>query len=166
VLPWFALHVRSCSERSVSDKLSRLDIDNFYPFIPIKASAGKRESEQRLMPGYVFARFSLENKTGVVAIPEVAQILGFGKHAVEIPAFEIEAVRKIVSLPLIAKPSAYMAVGDRVYVRRGPLTGLEGFVMRVKNATHVVVSVHMLARSISAEVDAGDLEVIPQGQAA
>jgi hypothetical protein len=48
-----------------------------------------------------------------------------------------------------------------VVVRYGPLQGLQGIVLRAKGQERdrVVVSVSMLQRSITAEVDAADLEL-------
>jgi transcription antitermination factor NusG len=156
---WYALHVRSNFEHLVADKLQYAGIETFYPFQLEMSRDKRREIEKKFMPGYVFAHFDLEDKTPVVAIPQVVSILGWGRHAVAIPDLEIEAVRKIVSLPVDVKPCAYLAEGARVRVKWGPLAGLEGYVIRRKK-TLVVVSVTMLARSISAQVDPDSLEMI------
>ena len=68
-------------------------------------------------------------------------ILGFGDHAVSIPEVEIAAVKLIVSFPKLAQPCAYVATGDRVRVRSGPLRGLEGYVCYLKSITRIIVSV-------------------------
>jgi transcription antitermination factor NusG len=86
-------------------------------------------------------------------------ILGFGPRPVAIPDVEIEAVKLIVSFPKPV-PCAYVSAGDRVVVCRGPLRGLEGYVAYAKGVARVIVSVQMLARSISAEVDADSLELL------
>jgi hypothetical protein len=46
-----------------------------------------------------------------------------------------------------------------VCIVRGPLRGLEGILVRHKDAWRVVVSVHLLQRSVAAEVDG--LAMIP-----
>jgi transcription antitermination factor NusG len=158
---WYALHVHSNTESLVRDKLAICGIEGFYPHLAGKSRDGLRETELKFMPGYVFGRFAIEEKTPVVAINQVVSILGFGRHAIAIPDSEIAAVKLIVSFPSLApEPCAYVAEGDRVRVRGGPLAGLEGYVCYMKNRTRVIVSVTMLARSISAEVDAVTLEML------
>ena len=83
-----------------------------------------------------------------------------------IPESEIEAVRKIVRLPSV-QPHRFLNAGDRIRVRCGPLVGFEGYVVRRKNVAWVVVSVTMLERSISAQVDPNSLELLaPAAKAA
>jgi transcription antitermination factor NusG len=165
MLNWYALHVRSNHEHLVTEQLMGCDIDGFYPHVVQKSADGKRDIERKFMPGYVFGHFDILMKTPVVAIPQVVSILGWGRHAVPIPDGEIEAVRRIVSFPEVAPaPCPYVEAGDRVRVRRGPLAGLEGYVAYSKNATRVIVSVAMLQRSISAEVDADWLELLERAE--
>jgi transcription antitermination factor NusG len=154
---WYALHVRSNNEHQVAEKLEYAGIEAFYPFKLEMSRDKRREIEKKFMPGYVFGRFSLQDKTPVVAIPQVVSILGWGRHAVAIPDFEIEAVRKIVSFPSDVKACEYLAEGALVRVKWGALAGLEGYVIRAKK-NQIVVSVTMLGRSISARVDPDSLE--------
>lgn len=162
---WYALHVRSNHEHMVAQKLEGVGIEAFYPHILAPSRDKRREIEKKFMPGYVFGRFNLAEKTPVVAIDQVVSILGSGRHAIAIPDYEIEAVRLIATAKQ-AMPSDYIHAGDRVLVTRGPLQGLVGFVTRHKDSLRIVVSVEMLARSISAEVDADSLEVLTAAAAA
>ena len=43
-------------------------------------------------------------------------------------------------------------------VKRGPLAGWEGELVRVKNAAKPVVSIQLLSQSGAAEIDSGDVE--------
>ena len=54
-------------------------------------------------------------------------------------------------LPVI--PHGFLTQGKRVSMERGPLTGLEGIVEDVKGSLRLVVSISLLQRSISVEVD-------------
>lgn len=158
---WYALHVHPNSERLVAMQLLGGSIEAFYPHTVAKSKDKKRDVDVKFMPGYVFGHFDILEKTPVIAIPQVVSILGWGRHAAPVPDEEIAAVKLIVSFPALAPlPCAYVSAGDRVLVRRGPLAGLEGYVMYSKSIARVIVSVAMLARSISAEVDADSLELL------
>lgn len=80
-------------------------------------------------------------------------IVKFGKTFVPVPDEEIDAVRTIVSSPLLAKPCPYLNIGERVRVEVGPLAGVEGILLERKNDTRLVLSVNLLQRSIAIEVN-------------
>lgn len=54
---------------------------------------------------------------------------------------------------LPAEPCAYLREGQRVRVTYGPLEGLEQILVKKKNQCRVVISVTMLQRSISVEIE-------------
>ena len=165
-LSWYGLHVRSNEEHRVTARLASFGIEAFYPFVTAKSHDGRRDVERKFMAGYVFSRFALANRTPVVSIAQVVGILGFNHLAVAIPDIEIDSVRKIVSFPKLATPCDFLAAGDKVRVRYGPLTGLEGSVLRWKKKAWIVVSLTAAERSIKAEVDPLSLEFIGHAKAA
>ena len=55
------------------------------------------------------------------------------------------------SLPV--QPYPFLESGRRVRIDRGPLAGLEGVVVEVKKQFRIVVSVTLLQRSVSTEID-------------
>jgi transcription antitermination factor NusG len=71
---------------------------------------------------------------------------------------EIESLQVMVNSNLFLKPWPFLQLGQRVRIRRGPLTDLEGDLVKVKNELRFVVSVRLLQRSVAAEVDADWLE--------
>jgi transcription termination/antitermination protein NusG len=67
---------------------------------------------------------------------------------------EIEAIRRIVDTKVPALAYAYLRVGQRVRITRGPLTDVEGILVRTKpNRGLLVVSVDLLRRSVAVQVD-------------
>lgn len=168
-MPWYALHVKPQSESLVAEKLDRIGLEGYYPHLVEKAAKNPRRSiERKFFPGYVFGHFAFAERGHVTEIPQVVSILGFGTHAISIPDAEVEAVRQMVSAPAAlttVTECVYVGAGDRVRVRRGPLAGLEGYVAYAKNTARVIVSVSMLQRSISAEVDTDSLTVIERALA-
>jgi transcription antitermination factor NusG len=74
-----------------------------------------------------------------------------------IPEEEIEAIRKTVEGPFRVEPHPFLRCGERVRVIRGSLEGVEGVLLRKKNLYRLVLSVDMLAQSVSVEIDASDV---------
>ena len=55
---------------------------------------------------------------------------------------------------LLVAPWPFLEVGQTVLIERGPLTGVEGILQEIKKKTfRLVVSIRLLQRSVSAEVD-------------
>jgi transcription antitermination factor NusG len=59
----------------------------------------------------------------------------------------------MVESGLLVTPHPFLNVGQAVLIERGPLTGLEGVLIEVKGKHRLVVSINLLQRSVSAEVD-------------
>ena len=78
---------------------------------------------------------------------------------------ELDAVRLAVNSGLLCEPWPFLKAGHLVRVEHGPLTGLEGFVLNVKNSCRLIISVNLLGRSVSVEVDRDSVKPIPSAKA-
>jgi hypothetical protein len=65
---------------------------------------------------------------------------------------EIAAVRTIVNSPVFRTPWPYLCIGETVIIDHGPLAGLQGILIEQKSRHRLIVSVHLLQRSVAAEV--------------
>jgi transcription antitermination factor NusG len=86
-------------------------------------------------------------------IPGVRSVVGFGGAPMPVAEQEIAAVRRIVDSGMQYGPWPGVCVGHAVQVKHGPLRGLEGTVVQVKKNYHLVISVTMLQRCVSVEID-------------
>lgn len=57
------------------------------------------------------------------------------------------------------EPHPFLHSGEKVLIRRGPLEGMTGIVVRQKNGARVVLSLEAILKSISVEVGSQDLEL-------
>jgi transcription antitermination factor NusG len=90
----------------------------------------------------------------------VAKIVGFGGAIVALEDLEIARIQRLLALNLPLAPWPYLKAGDRVRVERGPMRGLEGTLLRTKDAMRLVIGVELLQRSIAVELDRE--AVVPQ----
>lgn len=152
---WYALTVRHQHERQTERLLKSQGWETLVPLYKSKRQWSDRwkEIELPLFAGYVFCRFSLNERVRVEDTPGVAQVVKFNGQAAAIEAVEIEGIQTMLAAKVGLSPWPYLKVGDRVRVERGPLRGLEGTLLRDGDAVRLVVSVEMLQRSVAAEVD-------------
>lgn len=153
--PWFALRVRSNHERVAATHLRGKGYEEFAPSYKTERqwSDRRKTTEQFLFPGYVFCRLDPDDRLPVLTIPGVVSLVGFGQGPSPIPEDEIECVRKMVTSGLLVTPWPFLKVGQTVLIERGPLAGVQGILLEVKGTWRLVVSIHLLQRSVAAQVD-------------
>ena len=153
---WYAIRTQSKFESPVSAALRGKGYQEFLPLYHSRRRWSDRvkELDLPLFPGYVFCRFDLRDRLlPILTTPGVVAILGAGKTPVPISAEEIAAVRAIVCSGLPARPWPCLTCGSRVLIEYGPLAGIEGIALRVDKVFRLVVSVHLLQRSVAVEID-------------
>ena|ERR1700733_4789066 len=153
--PWFALRLRSHYERITVAHLRERGYEEFAPSYRVEKRWSDRvkQTNRFLFPGYLFCRFDPNDRLPILTAPGVVDVVGFGKMPEHIPDGEIERVRRMVESGLLVTPYPYMQVGQAVLIEQGPLAGVEGILVEARGKTRLVVSVNLLRRSVSAEVD-------------
>jgi transcription antitermination factor NusG len=112
-----------------------------------------------LFPGYLFVRIAAAERIRVIEVPSVVTIVGRGREPVALPDSEIESLRAGLHLRH-AEPHPHLAVGRRARIRGGPLSGMEGVVVRKSNSLRVVLTLDLIMQSVSVEVDGSELEAV------
>jgi transcription antitermination factor NusG len=152
---WYALYVRERYEKIVTANLIGKGYEVFLPTYQSKRRWSDRTKvvEVPLFSRYVICRFDFRNRLPILTVPGVHFIVGFGQTVTPIDPAELNAVRLAVDSGLPYEPWPFLKAGYRVRVEYGPLTGLEGFVLDVKNAYRLVISLNLLGRSVAVELD-------------
>jgi transcription antitermination factor NusG len=155
ILPWFAIQVRSKFEWRVSTMLKGTGYETFFPMYRDRRSWSDRikEVEVPLFPGYTFCRFNPQRRLPILKTPGVMDIVSFEGRPAPIPDHQIASVRSVVETDLAVRPWPFLQVGQKVRINKGPLAGVEGFLMEFKQGFRLVVSITILNRSVSAELD-------------
>jgi transcription antitermination factor NusG len=163
-LSWYAAYTHSCQEKRVAQHFSTRSIEFFLPVhrtVSHWKNGLRVPIERPLFAGYVFVKANREDRVRILEVPGVHSIVGAGREPTPLPYEEIEVLRRGVSL-LKIEPHPFLNAGERVLIRRGPLEGMTGIVIRQKNNVRVILSIDLIMKSISVEIDANDLEVVPQ----
>jgi transcription antitermination factor NusG len=152
---WYALKVRPRFERVAVAHLRSRGYDPFLPTYITKRQWSDRVKslELPLFPGYLFCRIDLKSRLPILTAPGVNYIVGMGRAPEPVADQEIESIRTIVSSGLYYEPYPYLTAGQLVRVEHGALAGLIGRVVDVKNSSRLIISINLLMRSVSAEID-------------
>ncbi len=158
--PWWAVYTRHQHEKVVAEMLCT---KGFEVFLPLYESTRRWKDRTKLLslplfPCYLFVRGGSDRRLQVMTTPGIHTILTRGEEFAVIPDGEIEAIQRAVEGPSSVEPHPFLKCGMRVRVIRGALEGVEGILTRKKNLLRLVLSVEMLAQSVSVEVHASDVE--------
>jgi transcription antitermination factor NusG len=152
---WYALYVRSRHERVVESGLRGKGYTAFSPFYRTKRKRVDRiaEIDVPLFPGYVFCLFDSNKRLPILVTPGIVGIVGPGKRPEPVDDTEIASIRTLALSGRPVQPWPFLRSGQRVRLQAGPLMGAEGIFLRVKDEYHLVVSITLLQRSVSAVVE-------------
>lgn len=159
---WYALYTCANSERRVAEQLIKRGVEHFLPQYESLRQWKDRKVRLQLplFPGYVFVHLALQNRLRVLQVPGVVHMVGFGGHATPLADEDVARVRACLDHGFRAQPHPFLQVGRRVRVRSGPLAGLEGIIVRRKNAARFVISFALIQRSIAVELDGAEMELL------
>ena len=160
---WHVLWTHSHCEELVQGQLAAA---GFHPFLPSIEAWSVRAGRRRLIPvpmfpGYLFLNDELDkaSHTEVRKARGLVRILGerWDRPAL-VPQSEIDAIRRLADsgLPSFAHP--YLREGQSVRIVAGPLANVEGVLLKLRpDKGLLVLSVHLLQRSVAVEVDCTDV---------
>ena len=152
---WFALNTKPGSEKAVAFALRQKGYEEFVPLCREERRWSDRfkEVELALFPGYLFCRFGSEDRLRVLTTPAVTSIVGFGNTPAPVADQQILAIQAMIRSGLPLEPWHFLELGQPVRIERGPLRGLQGVLVQVKDLCRVVLSVTLLRRSVAVEID-------------
>jgi transcription antitermination factor NusG len=159
---WYAAYTSANHEKRVTEQLAVRSVDHFLPlYQSVRRWKDRRVKLQMpLFPGYVFVHLALRDRLQVLQVPGVAKLVGFNGTPAALPDEQIKVLKAGLAGGIRAEPHPYLTAGRRVRVKLGPLAGMEGILVRRKNAARFVISLDLISRSVAVEVEVEDLEPI------
>lgn len=152
---WYALYVRSRHEKSVSAQLEAKQHEVFLPLYTARHKWADRWKNVTLplFQGYVFCRFQAQKRSAVLTTTGVIDVVRIGSEPAEIDSAVIESIQAAVKSPLMTEPYTGLVEGQQVIMTGGPLTGVRGRLVKIKESLRFVISVELLNRSVLVEIE-------------
>jgi len=136
--------------------------EEYLPVLRRKHHGARLKTVERpLFPGYVFGYFEITRRGPILMIPGVIHILTMGKDPAPVDPSELAAVRAMVESGVGVESFPFLKQGQTLRIAKGPLSGIEGTVVQLKKNCRLVVSITLLQRSISAEIDRDWIDSTP-----
>ena len=158
---WFAAYTMPRHEKHVQELLTERGIENFLPLYRTTRQWKKScpaVLDLPLFPTYVFVRIAQWLGVPSSACQEWCRlsVRQTNPGPCQIPRWRrcgSEYKRKR------SNPTPYLKFGERVRIKSGLMTGVEGILIRKKNEFRVVLTLDTIMRSVAVEVDVDDIEL-------
>ena len=155
-ISWYAIYTRHQHEKTVSRILTS---KGFETFLPLYSTAHNWKDRTKLVslplfPCYVFLKEGLERRLDLLTTPGIHALVSTAGQPAPIPHADIEAIRRAVESGASVEPHPLLKCGEWVRVKCGPLEGVQGILVRKKNLFRLVLSVEILGKAASVEIDA------------
>ena len=159
---WYAIKVRTRAEERIAQHIAVKGYGVYVPtYLEMRQYSDRvRRTPVALFPGYVFCDLDIRQRLPILTIPGVEGFVSFGGEPTPVPNTELNAVKGALDSGLGAHPCEYLKLGDKVRVQVGPMRGVEGILSREKTRSRLILSVHLLQRSLAVEVEREWLELI------
>jgi transcriptional antiterminator NusG len=150
---WFAVQVKTQSEKMVEALLTHKGYEVFLPVYQIQRPRGiqSRGGPKPLFPGYLFCRLATTVSTPIVTTPGVIRIIG-SRRGEPVDDCEIERLKTVVTSGLPIRPWPKLEEGEAVEVICGPLRGCRGVFGTYGNKDQLVISLTLLQRSLTVTI--------------
>ncbi len=167
-LPWFAVRVRSRYERIAEASLAGRGFNCLMPSYTVTSKWSDRSKVlvKPLFPGYLFCQFDFDRRLPILTSPGVMGVVSSGSLPTPVRTDEIHALQTVMSSGRTARRHPFLSSGARVRLNAGPLRGLEGLLVETKNDRRLILTVKLLQRAVSVEVDEADVEVMESARRA
>lgn len=160
---WYAVCTRSRHEKQVAAQLEHRGVEHFLPTYKAKNRWKDRTVEVQLplFPGYLFVHIPLMQRLQVLTVNGACRFVAAQGQPAPVDEQEILRLQAGVVGSVKLEPYPYLREGRRVRIRRGPLQGAEGVLVRKQaGGLRVVLSMDLIMQSAAVEVEAADLDAI------
>jgi len=156
--PWWVGHTKSRFEKAFAWDLLSRGVGYFLPMSPrITFSGGrKRKGMTPLFPSYVFFCGSETVRWQALSTNRLCRVLAAPRQ--EQLVTELEQIRKVLQSGQALELYPAPAIGTRCRVTAGPFKGMIGVIADQARPSRLVLTVDVLAKGASLDIDAELLE--------
>ena len=157
---WIAVYTKSRHEKVVIQNLENKNIEAYCPIFKERRqwSDRKRWVEFPLFRSYVFAKIELKNSIYILQTMGVHHIIKFQGNISIIPDEIIQNIKSMIDGGFTVEQVEYFVKGDEVIVVDGPLKGMDGIVVKIKNENKLVLKIEAIQQAIAVQIHPGYLK--------
>jgi len=161
---WYAVQTQARHEKRVAYRLEQRGVTVFLPTVKEthRWSDRKKVVELPLFSCYLFAKLrpTNEDRLRVLCVDGVFRLVGDRTGGTPVPEAEIDAVRLLLEEKLPWSMHPFLKIGQRVRIRNGAMSGIEGVLVSRNGDRTLVISVDAIQRSLAVRIEGYDVEPV------
>lgn len=160
---WFAVYVKSRSEKKVFKLLEDVGIESFLPLITrVKQwSDRKKKVDEPLFRSYLFVNIQLADYYRVLQIPGVVKFITFEKQPVPVPDNQIIAIKEYISdIDLQNINYDDFKEGELVRIKSGQMKDLIGRFVKINGKHRIIVDIEVVGQSLPINIARSNVEAV------
>ena len=160
---WFAIYVKSRSEKKVFKLLEDIGIESFLPLITrVKQwSDRKKKVDEPLFRSYLFVNIQLADYYRVLQIPGVVKFITFEKQPVPVPDNQIIAIKEYISdIDLQNINYDDFKEGELVRIKSGQMKDLIGRFVKINGKHRIIVDIEVVGQSLPINIARSNVEAV------
>ncbi|MBN1925487.1 MAG: UpxY family transcription antiterminator [Prolixibacteraceae bacterium] len=161
---WYAVYTKSRAEKKV---LLELDYQGIEAYLPLQRklrqwSDRKKWVEIPLISGYIFVHITLKEYEAVLKTQGVVTYVKFEGKAAIIPDEQIDWIKRMLRQNelTVELHHSLFKVGDKIEIQAGPLIGIKGTLVNIKNKKRVAVQLQQLNMSLIVDIPVNEIRKI------
>ncbi len=160
---WYAVYTKSRHEKIAEVNLQSRGI---ITFLPLREMVSRWKDRKKvinvpLFPSYIFVNANLSDVYDkVVYTRGVLRVVGCNGIPIPVSNQQVESVKMLVQSKLKYDPYPYLDSGREVVIKSGPLQGVVGRIIEKRSKHTFVLSIDLIKRAVSVEVDVLDIELL------
>jgi transcription antitermination factor NusG len=160
---WFALYVRANHEFVTSGELQKKSIETFLPSVRRWRQWADRKKliDFPFFPGYLFVHIrpnSEELLSTLKTRGAVSFVVTEPGHPSPVPPEEINSLKILVEHGEEFDFCPHLKEGQPIRIKRGPLNGAQGILLKKERQYMFYISVNLLGRNVGIKINSDDIE--------
>jgi transcription antitermination factor NusG len=159
---WYALSTKARHEKKVHNQLTQKGITSYLPLQNFyrRWSDRYKEIQEPLFSCYVFVKIALKDRLTVLQTDGAVRLVSFNGIPATIPDDQINAIRTLLENNYQIERVDYLTPGQKIQVIQGPLKGIKGILVEVKNSHRLILRIDSIMQAISIDIDYRDIKII------
>ena len=160
---WFAIYVKSRSEKKVFKLLEDIGIESFLPLITrVKQwSDRKKKVEEPLFRSYLFVNITLSDYYKVLNTAGVVKFITFEKQPVPVPDNQIIAIKEYLNdTELHVINYENFKEGELVRIKSGQMKDLVGRFVKINGKHRIIINIEVVGQSLPINIARSNVEAV------
>jgi transcription antitermination factor NusG len=158
---WWVLHVKPRQEKQLASQLHRTGVPFYLPLGVHHWRLRKRLMTSRvpLFPGYLFLWGDREERVAALATRRVVRSLDVKEQGRL--AADLRQIQRMLATGAAVTREERLLPGTPVEIATGPLTGLQGEIVRATSGCRFIVRIDFIQQGASVQLDGESLMPLP-----